>query len=70
MRTANQSNHYWLAAVTGLDCGRYTTSGGGIFLHSAKPGEVQFVASSGYHRKYALYLLNHQPKIPHPHKKR
>ena len=30
----------------------------------------EFVASSGYHRKYALHLLNHPPKAPPPRKKR
>ena len=30
----------------------------------------EFVASSGYHRKYALHLLNHPPKPPPPHKRR
>jgi hypothetical protein len=30
----------------------------------------EFVASSGYHRKYALHLLNHLPKAPPPRKKR
>ncbi len=30
----------------------------------------EFVASSGYHRKYALHLLNHPPKAPPARKKR
>src|SRR6516225_4469736 len=30
----------------------------------------EFVASSGYHRKYALHLLNHPPKAPPVRKKR
>ena len=30
----------------------------------------EFVGSLGYHRKYALHLLNHPPKAPPPHKKR
>ncbi|HEX6109085.1 MAG TPA: hypothetical protein VFZ02_06680, partial [Ktedonobacteraceae bacterium] len=30
----------------------------------------EFVASSGYHRKYALHLVNHQPKAPPLRKKR
>jgi len=30
----------------------------------------EFVASSGYHRKYAIQLLNHPPKAPPVHKKR
>jgi hypothetical protein len=30
----------------------------------------EFVESSGYHRKYALHLLNHPPKAPSPRKKR
>ena len=30
----------------------------------------EFVGSSGYHRKYALHLLNHPPKAPPAHKKR
>jgi hypothetical protein len=30
----------------------------------------EFVGSSGYHRKYALHLLNHPPKAPPPRKKR
>ena len=30
----------------------------------------EFVASSGYHRKYALHLLNHPPKAPALRKKR
>src|SRR2546422_11543463 len=30
----------------------------------------EFVASSGYHRKYAIQLLNHPPKAPPARKKR
>jgi len=30
----------------------------------------EFVGSSGYHRKYALHLLNHPPEAPAPRKKR
>ncbi len=30
----------------------------------------EFVASSGYHRKYALHLLNHPPKALRARKKR
>ena len=30
----------------------------------------EFVASSGYHRTYAIQLLNHPPKAPPAHKKR
>src|SRR5947209_10661639 len=30
----------------------------------------EFVASSDYHRKYALHLLNHPPKAPPARKKR
>ena len=30
----------------------------------------EFVGSSGYHRKYAVHLLNHPPKAPPAHKKR